>query len=454
LDLHKEKKMSVFDGKRLPTQLIKIDIEGLRTGEYADRYFTNVVRVLAGLSKEGYRYRGNNPRGIADASGMNVGDAYVEAQIFNRRAPVVMVVGVDIALQMLRHATGYFENDAFVETWKNLEVDAVQDGDITYYDGNLENVLTVIEIRGRYRDFAVLETPILGVLSRASRIATNVYEVLQVCNGKQVLYFPARFDITETQALDGYAYYLAIQRYNQEYGKNLRVGVSTHAQARWWGGRGGGTIPHALIACFMGDDIEMMINFARHIPSETPRILLADFNNDTVTASRQVLATFWDYYRQAYEVGDETAMKQWTLNGVRLDTSAALRDESLREGDPKGVSPLLVRTVRHALNSAWESWNVPIRLQDLARDYCRQVQIVVTGGFNREKVEYFERARTPVDVYGVGSSLLSNGKETNTDFTMDVVRMKVNGRWVDVPKVGRKPSGNPDLRRMNLGELE
>jgi nicotinate phosphoribosyltransferase len=146
-------------------------------------------------------------------------------------------------------------------------------------------------------------------------------------------------------------------------------------------------------------------------------------------------------------------MKQWTLNGIRLDTSAALRDASLQDGDPKGVSPLLVRTVRTALNTAWESWNVPHHLEDLARDYCRQVTIVVTGGFNREKVEYFERARTPVDAYGVGSSLLTNSKDTNTDFTMDVVRMRINGHWVDVPKVGRKPSGNPDLRRFDLGEL-
>jgi nicotinate phosphoribosyltransferase len=197
----------------------------------------------------------------------------------------------------------------------------------------------------------------------------------------------------------------------------------------------------------------MMINFARHMPNDTPRILLADFNNDTVNASRNVLGKFWEYYRQAYVLGDETAMKQWTLHGVRLDTSAALRDVSLHEGDPKGVSPLLVRTVRQALNTAWESWNVPANLVDIAREYCRQVQIVVTGGFNREKVEYFERARTPVDAYGVGSSLLNNSQQTNTDFTMDVVRTRINGHWVDVPKVGRRPSGNPDLKRISLGEL-
>ncbi|MFQ3658053.1 MAG: nicotinate phosphoribosyltransferase [Anaerolineae bacterium] len=445
--------MSVFDGRRLGWSMVGLDVESLRRGDYSDRYFTNVVHVLERLAAEGYRYRGDNPRRIPNMNGAAVGDIYVEAQIFNRRAPVVLVAGIDLALQMLRHATGYFAQGQFCETWQELEVDAVQDGDITYYDGNLQTVLTVLEIRGRYRDFALLETPILGFLSRASRIATNVYEVLQVSNGKQVLYFPARFDVPQVQALDGYAYWLAVQRYNMEYGKATQPAVSTVAQAQWWGGRASGTIPHALIACFAGDDVEMMVNYARHVEAGTPRILLADFNNDTVGASVNVLTRFWEYYRQAYQLGDEAAMRQWTLDGVRLDTSAALRDVSLLEGDPKGVSPLLVRTVRRALDNAWASWNLPPSLVDVAREYCRQVKIVVTGGFNREKVEYFERARTPVDAYGVGSSLLANSKETNTDFTMDVVRIRLDGRWVDVPKVGRAPSDNPDLRRVNLGEL-
>jgi nicotinate phosphoribosyltransferase len=320
-------------------------------------------------------------------------------------------------------------------------------------DGDPEDVLTVIEIRGRYRDFALLETPILGVLSRASRIATNVYELLQVSNGRQVLYYPARFDVPQVQAIDGYAYWLAVQRYNAEYKQNIQPVVSTDAQGEWWGGHGKGTIPHALIAAFGSDDTEMMLNFTRHIPPETPRILLADFNNDTVGASLATLTAFWQHYRAAYETGDEAGMKMYTLNGVRLDTSAKLRDVSLDADDPKGVSPVLVRTVRSALNNAWHTWDVPASLEEVAKEFCRSVQIVVTGGFNREKVDLFERARAPVDAYGVGSSFLSNAKDTNTDFTMDVVRVYHEGQWIDVPKVGRRPCDNPDLRRINLNEF-
>lgn len=446
--------MSIFDKKRLKTENFGLHIDGLRRGYYADKYFANITRILEGLNAEGYTYNGSNPRSVAGASDLPIGDIVVEAQIFNRRSPMALIAGVDNALAQLRHATGYFDdNDEWVETWQDLEIDAVQDGVVTYYDGDPENVLTVIEVRGRYRDFALLETTILGVLSRASRIATNVYEVVEAAGGKSVLFFPARFDIPEVQAIDGYAYWLALRRYHQDTGKDLTPLVSTDAQAAWWGGRGVGTLPHAMVACFLADSTETMIQFARHIPIETPRILLADFNNDTVAETRQTLATFWEQYQQAYKDNNTDEMKRWTLNGVRLDTSGKLRDTSQPDGAERGVSPQLVFTMREAINTAWESWDVPANMKDLAREFCRDTQIVVSGGFNREKVTRFEREGVPVDSYGVGSTFLSNDKRTNSDFTMDVVRVKIDGKWVNMPKVGRRPCDNPDLERIDLSEI-
>lgn len=426
----------------------------LRRGFYADRYFANSRLMLSALAKEGYRYRGANPRRVDGADRLPVGELEVEAQIFNRRSPLALIAGVDHALAQLRCATGYFdEDDNWVETWLDLEVDAVQDGVLTYYDGDPRNVLTVIEIRGSYRDFAVLETSVLGVLSRASRVATNVYEILQAAAGKSVLFFPARFDLPETQAIDGYAYWLALRRFHRDTGIEVMPLASTDAQASLWGGAGVGTIPHAMIACFLADSAETMAQFARHIPLETPRILLADFNNDVVADSRATLAAFWSHYAAAYRASDSDGMARWRLNGVRLDTSANLRDRSLPEGAEKGVSPQLVFTVREALNSAWESWDVPRDLEAAAREFCRGTRIVVSGGFNLERVARFEREGAPVDSYGLGSTFLSNDRRTNADFTMDIVRVKVNGRWVDMPKVGRRPCDNPDLERVDLSEL-
>ena len=148
------------------------------------------------------------------------------------------------------------------------------------------------------------------------------------------------------------------------------------------GGQGGGTVPHAIVACFFADTAEAMLAFARHIAVDVPRIVLADFNNNIVRDSFETLNAFWPHYQAALEAGDEVEQKRWTLNGVRLDTSGNMLDASLEEGDSRGVSPLLVRTVRRALDNAWTGWNVPKSLEDVAKAYCKNVRIIVSGGFN------------------------------------------------------------------------
>jgi nicotinate phosphoribosyltransferase len=450
--------MTVFDHKRLSNAVLRLDIDGLRRGDYTDKYFENIVRILEAAAARGYTFAGHSPRSLTvDPGSAAVGDLVVEAQVFTRREPFALIAGVDAALAMIRHVSGYFEDGAqkqrFVETYQSLEVEAVEDGVIVEYGGRPEEVRPVLKIRGRYRDFAMLETPLLGILTRASRLATNIYDVLQVSNGKQMLFFPARFDVPEVQAVDGYAYWLAVQRYNAESGRQTTPLVSTDAQARWWGGRGGGTIPHALVAAYMADTAEAMIAFAETMPAGVPRIALVDFNNDVVGDSLRVLDAFWTRYQAALENADAEEQRRWLLNGVRLDTSPNVRDVSLSEGDPGGVSPKLVRLVREALDNAWNRWNVPTRFREVAQAYCRNVRIVVTGGFHRDRIAAYEAEGVPVDGYGVGSSLLRNDLETNTDFTLDVVRIFVNGQWLDMAKVGRQPSDNPDLQPVDLSAL-
>ena len=101
-----------------------------------------------------------------------------------------IVVGVDKSLEMLRYCTGYWQGDEFIDTADKLEVWAVHDGVMVRSDGNPLNAEAVLRVRGRYRDFALLETPTLGVLTRSSRVATNVYETLLAAKGKPVLFFP------------------------------------------------------------------------------------------------------------------------------------------------------------------------------------------------------------------------------------------------------------------------
>lgn len=450
--------MTAFDHKRLTNDVLRLDIDGLRRGEYTDKYFENVARILEAVAARGYTFAGHSPRSLpVDPASAQIGDLVVEAQIFTRRAPYALIAGVDAALAIIRHVTGFYQDNAskqqFVETSDQLEVEAVEDGVLVPYDGRPEAALPILKIRGRYRDFAMLETPMLGILTRASRLATNIYDVLQVTKGKQMLFFPARFDVPEVQAVDGYAYWLAVQRYNAASATPTTPLVSTDAQGRWWGGRGAGTIPHALIAAYLADTAEAMIAFAETMPVEVPRIALVDFNNDVVGDSLKVINAFWGRYRTALEQGDHEAQRRWLLNGVRLDTSPNTRDVSLVDGDSGGVSPKLVYLVRQALDDAWRDWNVPPSLLEAAQAYCRSVRIIVTGGFHKERIAAYEAEGVPVDGYGVGSSLLRNDLETNTDFTMDVVRVCLNGQWVDMAKVGRQPNHNPDLLPVDLAAL-
>jgi nicotinate phosphoribosyltransferase len=83
-----------------------------------------------------------------------------------------------------------------------------------------------------------------------------------------------------------------------------------------------------------------------------------------------------------------------------------------------------------------------------AKEFCEKVKIVVSGGFNPDKITRFEKLMVPVDIYAVGSYLFDNHGPTVTDFTADVVRVKINGEWIDMAKVGRAHLDNPDLERV------
>ena len=70
-------------------------------------------------------------------------------------------------------------------------------------------------------------------------------------------------------------------------------------------------------------------------------------------------------------------------------------------------------------------------------DGFERVKIVVSGGFDVERIRAFEERGVPVDSYGVGSSLIRG----ENDFTGDVVM--TDGR--PSAKVGRRFRANPRL---------
>ena len=347
--------------KRLDPSIFHLPIDRMRSGYYSDKYF---VRTREVLLRDGYRPR-------------------VTMQVFGKQH--ALLGGIDEALAILKLCA--------IE-WKDLEAWALYDGDA------IEPWESVLMIEGPYDAFAHLETLYLGVLARRTRVGTNTRRVVEAANGKEIMFFPARHDHWLVQTGDGYAAHIA-----------GAIGVSTDAQASWWGSEGVGTVPHAMVAAFGGNTVLASKKFAEHMEPGIKLVTLVDFENDCVRTSLEV----------AEALGDQ-------LYGVRLDTSEMLVDKSvinqMGQFKPTGVTPQLVWNVRRALDRAGYSG----------------VKIVVSGGFTVDKITEFEKAGAPVDAYGVGSSLFQG----RFDFTADVVRHE--GR--PCAKVGREYRPNPRLEKV------
>ena len=347
---------------RLDPAIFNLPVARMREGYYSDKYF---VRAREVLLKDHHRPR-------------------VTMQVFGKAH--ADLGGADEAIAILKLCA---------ESWSELTVHALYDGDrITPWE-------TVLLIDGPYDAFANLETLYLGVLARRTRVGTNTRLVVEAARPKQVMFFPARHDHWLVQTGDGYAAHIA-----------GAIGVSTDAQASWWGSEGIGTVPHALIAAYEGDTVMASVKFAEYMDPDIRLITLVDFENDCVGTSLAV----------ARALGER-------LYGVRLDTSETMVDTSIvpQMGlfKPTGVNPQLVWNVRQALD----------------REGFQRVKIVVSGGFTVEKIRQFEDEGVPVDMYGVGSSLFQG----RYDFTADIVQ--VEGK--PCAKVGRLFRPNPRLERVD-----
>jgi nicotinate phosphoribosyltransferase len=402
---------------RLAAWIFDLPVVELRAGYRSAVYFDRSRRILAAEGD----------------------DTRVTMQVF-QRADGMVACGIDEALAVLALGAGSFRDpaaadaafdayltarnaarqarlrggDAWVEGmraqveaeaafdrhWRRagpgeLQVAAQRDGD------RVDAWEPVIELTAPYRLVAHLESVYLGVLARRTLVASNVRRVVDAARGKPVLFFADRFDHWAAQGGDGYAAFVGGAQ-----------GVATDAQAAWWGERGLGTIPHALIATFGGDTVAAVAAFARQFPG-VPLIALVDFDNDSVATSLACARAF--------------GKRLW---GVRLDTSGTMVDRALwsemGEFAPTGVNRRLVEKVRQALDDEGFS----------------HVRVIVSGGFTAERIAAFEATEVPVDSYAVGSSLLKG----SADYTADVVLRE--GR--PCAKVGRVHRPSTRLEPVDL----
>lgn len=352
--------------KRLTNQTFKFD-ERIRDGWFSAVYFLKTREIVKKFHV----------------------DKIVTMQFFQKNHAVLC--GTDEVIALLK---------TFADRPDDLEIHSIKDGD------KISPFETVMTITGRYQDFGYLEGIIDGILARRTSVATNVYNVVKAAGvsgvQKQVIFMGDRDDHYTTQAGDGYAAYIG-----------GATAQATHAMNEWWGKKGMGTMPHALIQMFEGDIVAAAEAYQETFP-EDDLVALADYNNDAITDSLKVARAF----------GDE-------LKGVRVDTSRTMIDQYFLRNqhvlgtfDPRGVNAELIFALRKALDD----------------EGFGHVKIVVSGGFTESRIRDFEEKGVPVDTYGVGSSLL----KITTGFTGDNVM--IDGKHA--AKAGRRYRPNPRLERV------
>src|SRR5919198_886342 len=338
--------MPVRERGRLDPSVFRLPVDRIREGYYSDAYFNYTKQVLERDDQ--------HPR--------------VLMQVFQRRRS--LLGGIDEAIAVIKECSGRYDADGgWIPGFDELDVRALHEGD------EISPWETVMTIEGDYSLFVHLETVYLGCLARRTLIMRNVHEVVDAARGKPILFFPARHDHWLVQTGDGWSAHIA-----------GAIGVSTDAQASWWGGRGVGTVPHGLIAAYGGDTALAARKFADRFGRDTNVTVLVDFANDSV--------------RTALEVAEALGDDLW---GVRLDTSERLLDRALLHemGDfpPTGVNEVLVQRVREALDAAGH----------------QHVKIVVSGGFDAARIRRFEAGDVPVDAHGGGSPPLRGQKNFTAD---------------------------------------
>ncbi|MDI3533890.1 MAG: nicotinate phosphoribosyltransferase [Thermosediminibacterales bacterium] len=318
-----------IDPKR---KLFSATHEEISSGYTTDVYFLKTLDILESL---------------------DLADKTVTAEIFPRKSGIFC--GLDEVLNLLK--------DKKIELWSIPEGESFEAKD------------TVMRIRGPYKEFAVFETVVLGILASSSGWATAAFKCREAAGDKTFICFgsrhvhPAVAPVMERAAVIG--------------GAN---GASCILAAKLLNQNPLGTVPHAafLIA---GDTLTIAEAYDKVMPPESPRIILVD--------------TFKDEVEETIRVARLLGKK---LEGIRLDTPS----------ERGGVTPELVREVRARLD--FEGYN--------------HVKIFVSGGLDPERIKIL--SENGADAFGVGSYISS---APPIDMTLDLKKVEDK----PVAKRGRIP---------------
>lgn len=233
----------------------------------------------------------------------------------------------------------------------------------------------LMRIKGKYSNFGIYETALLGVLASSSGWATAAKEVKEAAGDRPAIIFGARHvhpavaPVMERSAIIG--------------GMD---GSSCILGAKLAGIEPKGTVPHAVML-IAGDTLKVAKKYDEIMPEEDARLVLVD--------------TFKDEAEETLRIAEEM---QGRLQGIRLDTPS----------ERGGVTPSLVRETRARLD-----------LKGFT-----DIMLFVSGGLTPERIVQLKDAGA--DAFGVGSYV--SGAPA-IDMTMDI--KEIDG--VPVAKRGRIP---------------
>ncbi len=311
------------------------DPKDILDGKITDVYFERTLKIL--------KARNINP--------------VVKAEFIAKNLPYnwpwALFTGVGEAMQLMQHL--------------KVRVRAMREGSVFY------PFEPVMEIEGRYQDFCVYETAILGLICQASGVCTQAARMKKLAGDRLVMSFGARrmhpilAPMIERNAYVGGCDGVSVVKSGEVIGEDPM-----------------GTMPHALILC-MGSTVEAIKAYDEVLDPMLKRVALID--------------TFQDEKFEVLNVAEALGKR---LYAVRFDTPGSRRGNFYR----------ILEEAR---------WELELRGQG-------HVKFFVSGGITEDDIPLLNPV---VHGYGIGTSI-SNAPVV--DFAMDIVEVEgkplaKRGKW-------------------------
>lgn len=247
---------------------------------------------------------------------------------------------------------------------RSLDVWTLPEGSVFRSEDSNRIEEPVLMVKGPYREFAALETPILGILSYCSGVATAAARVKVAAGDSPVYAFGIRRTHPALAAVADRAAYIG--------GLDGFSGVAAEKRL---GLKATGTMPHSFILIY-GDSEKAWAAFDKHAPQDITRVMLCD--------------TYSDEKFEAMKAANLLGEK---LYAVRLDTPHS------RRGDFEHI----VREVRWELDQAG----------------FRYVKIMVSGSLDEYSIHRLKLAGA--ELFGVGTKVAA---AKPVDFSMDLCEIE------------------------------